>query len=247
MEIVGLFAGETKSPQFYEEYFHENNLETLECPRQWPEKEYPSAYLKESVDKIKVSKENGIENNGVGFPTHIANAAFRSALVVHTGVYEDYENALPGSSKNMQPGCFGENILVSHPALHPREVCIGDVYRVVGSSVVFRVTGPRMPCPKVDAFVGVQGLTALGRKKAWTGYFFQVIEDGECRVGDVLELTERPYPTYTMTRIQQSLWGDSAEQDHSEEFLSQLEQIECLIPRHYRETAVQRLERLRNN
>lgn len=250
MEIVGLFVGETKSPEFYDKLLASKINDE---PRKWPEKEHCSAFLKDAVDRITITFESGIVGNGIGFPTHIANAEFRTALVQHMGVYDDIDTCIPGSKNLMIPGCFGENITFKHPSLHPSEVCIGDVYSVNSSTeesemkkkVIFRVTGPRMPCPKVDAFLGVNGVTALGRKTAWTGYFFQIVEEGECCVGDKLELINRPYPGLTMTKIQESLWGDIEQQDHSQTFLETLASIDCLIPRHYRETAAQRLERLR--
>lgn len=266
MELVQLFVGQTRSPAFYQDYFQttsttsssgvggvgsshnagdsaqEDDVSMAKSVRQWPEHEHASAYLKEAVDRIEVSVQHGIAGNGIGFPTHIANAEYRVAMVICSAVYADFEQVLPGSSKAMYAGCFGENMFVNDPLLHPNVVCVGDVYRI--GTAVFEVTGPRMPCPKVDAFLGVSGVTALGRKTAWTGYFLRVLQAGHCQVGDVFELFERKYPGLTMTTIQQSLWGDADEQDHSEAFLTTLSRMDCLLPRHYRETATQRLARL---
>ncbi len=143
----------------------------------------------------------------------------------------------------MKRGCFGENFVVNHPDLLPCVVCIGDVYQI-GKQAVFQVTGPRMPCPKVDSYLGLTGITALGRKTGWTGYFLQVVTEGTCETGDEIVLLNRPFPGITIEHVARGLWGDSEEQDHSESFLTTLSQIECLMPRHYRDTAIQRLQRL---
>lgn len=230
MELLEIRIGQNKPPPFYEDFIPN-----------WPEKQYTSSYAKEPVELIEVD-ENGIVGNEVGFPTHIDNYKFRTALVFNELIWEDFERYIPGAKEKFVRGCFGENFVVNHPLLHPSKVCIGDKFRI--GSAVFTVSGPRMPCPKVDAFVGVKGLTALGKKTCWTGYFLQVLEGGQCRRGDLFELLERPYPDYTLSRISQGLWGDEGDLDNSEEFLSTLSEIECLMPRHYRDTAKLRLERI---
>eukprot|EP01031_Cornospumella_fuschlensis_P024265 gene24265-29337_t len=262
MLIEHLFVGKNQTPEFYVDYFactpvvanssnanygvvDSNDISKIrdDTPRSWPEKTYTSAYQKHPVQFISVSVAHGIENNEAGYPTHIENAAYRVALVSCTKVYEDYEKMLPGSSKYMKPGVFGENITVSHEHMHPANVCLGDVYR--SGSVVWRVTGPRMPCPKVDAYIGFKGITNIGRMTAWTGYFLQALQDGETRIHDELVLVDRPYPQYSMTAIQKGLWGSAEDVNSTEEFLRGLADAECLIPRHYRDLAKTRLEKLR--
>jgi MOSC domain-containing protein YiiM len=172
---------------------------------------------------------------------------YRTALVINQLVYNDFEAHLPGASSKMFPGSFGENFIVNHPRLHPSEACIGDVYRIGKDKegAIFEISGPRMPCPKVDAYLGLTGVTALGRKTGWTGYFFKVVKPGICRKHDEIVLLERPYPGMSITRVARGLWGSAEEQESTEEFFETLAGIECLIPRHYRDVAAQRLERLR--
>lgn len=239
MKLLHIFIGNTKSPEFYQHYFEECSTENQ---RIWPEKEYLSAYLKEEVVEVNVTLENGIVGNGIGYPTHIDNADFRTALIVNECVYKEFEELIPGSSSYLKPGCFGENFFVNDPALHPSIVCLGDIFKI--GSAKFQVSGPRMPCPKVDAFVGVKGITAIGRKTSYTGYFLRVLEEGNCKIGDKFELLQRPYPEISMFRVQESLWGDAEKQSRSRIFLETLANCDVLIPRHYRETASQRLERL---
>lgn len=242
MELLHLFVGDIREPLFYRELFDEE-AQRGAAERSWPEKQFSSAYFKEEVSTIRVSQAQGIVGNGIGFPTHIDNAFYRTALVINTCVYDDFEKEIPGSGVKLRPGIFGENMVVSDPLLHPRVVCVGDIYQI--GSAKFVVTGPRMPCPKVDAYVGVKGLTALGKRFGWTGYFLRVIEDGECSVGDSFVLQSRPFPNLSITTIQMSLWGEDEEKNESEEFLRALSEVECLMPRHYRDTALQRLSKLK--
>lgn len=237
MKLLEIRIGETQPPSFYSELLHDRHQTN------WPEKEHASAYLKAEVFEVEVTLDHGLTGNGIGFPTHIENASYRTALIVNQLVYNDFEAALPGTSAKLYPGCFGENFHVNHPDLHPNVVCVGDHYRI-GQNAEFVVSGPRMPCPKVDAFNGTSGVTALGRKTGWTGYFLKVIQPGVCRKGDDIVLLNRPFPGMTVTRVAMGLWGGSEEQDHSPEFLEALAKMEFLIPRNYRDTAKQRLERL---
>jgi len=148
---------------------------------QWPEKELSSSYLKNCVNSVEVC-ESGLAGNEIGHPSHISDGFYRAVLVVNELVWEDFEKALPNSSKNMVRGCFGENFVVNRPDLHPNVVCVGDEYRI--GNAVFRVSGPRMACPKVDAYLDAKGVTAIGVRTGWTGYFLQIVTPGQCSVGD---------------------------------------------------------------
>lgn len=228
MELLEIRLGKLQEPAFYDGILPH-----------WPEREHGSGFLKEPMESVVVT-HNGLEGNEIGFPTHIANASFRAALVVNELVYQDIERAIPGSSQKLTRGCFGENFVVNAPDLHPGVVCVGDVYRI--GSVTFQVTGPRMPCPKVDAFVGVPGIAAIGKKTGWTGYFLAVLSPGKCSTGDVFVLLDRPHPSFTISRVANGLWGD--EPDNTVAFLNTLSEMEFLMPRHFRETAKLRLERI---
>lgn len=231
MKLLQIRVGMTQPPAVYEDMLEK-----------WPEKEYSSGYLKSPVDSVKAT-ESGLEGNDTGYPTHIEYASYRTALVFNELLWESFERELPGSSQKMHRGCFGENFVVNDPALLPSEVCVGDTYAI--GTAVFRVTGPRMPCPKVDAFLGTEGVTALGKRTSWTGYFLQVIQPGYCSTDDEIRLMERPHPGLTMERIAKGLWGLPEELETSEEFYSALVGADSLMPRHYRDTAALRLERLK--
>ena len=237
MKLLEIRVGGTQQPSHYAEVLESKG-------GSWPEKEHCSAYDKHIVSEVHVTTTHGLAGNEIGHPIHLEYGAYRHALVCNELVWQDFEERIPQSSSRMTRGCFGENFVVNDPSLHPSVVCVGDEFKV--GTAKFRVTGPRQPCPKVNAYLNLQGITELGRKTAWLGYFVQVIADGICQIGDSFELLHRPYPGVTMTRISRGLWGDAEDQDHSEEFLQLLSSIECLIPRHFRDTAAQRLQRLQD-
>lgn len=207
----------------------------------WPEK-IPSAFFKEPVQEVNVTL-NGLEGNEIGHPIHIANGAFRHALVYNLSTHKLFKSNFP--DHEIKIGDFGENFVVDHPALSPDVICIGDKFQI--GTAIFQVTGPRKPCPKIDAAQKQQGIQKCAIEHGWAGYFFRVLQEGKVSVGDSILLLERPFPGFTIDRISQGLWGPPEQQDNSLEFLTTLANMEPLIPRGYRETAQSRLERLSAN
>jgi MOSC domain-containing protein YiiM len=207
--LLEIRVGSVEKPDFY----HEIGIN-------WPEKEYSSAFMKYIVDSVQVT-EYGLAGNGIGYPTHIDNAQYRSVLVFNELQWQVIDEKLPGILDKLRRGSFGENFIVNHPSFLSSEVCIGDIYEI--GTATFRVTGPRMPCPKVDAFNHTTGMTALTRQHGWAGYFLQVIQPGECHIGDMIQLKSREFPGFTIQKVAEGLW------DNSFEFLNTLANMECLF------------------
>jgi MOSC domain-containing protein YiiM len=208
----------------------------------WPPMANGSAYDKVVVGPTVTVKRDGMEGNAAGFPGHIDDMQNRAILVYNENTYDQLQQLFPDCQSTLVRGGFGENILVNHDSLLPSVVCIGDKFRI--GTTVCVVTGPRPPCPKVDAWHATKGLTKYCKENGTAGYFLRVDTEGICSVGDVFELLERPYPTFTIERVSQGLWATDDRMDNSEHFLSTLAGMNMLIRRHYRDTATIRLERL---
>jgi len=94
------------------------------------------------------------------------------------------------------PGAFGEN--VSTLGMTDETVCIGDRYRF-GSALV-EVSHGRQPCFKLDRRFGGLPIGAVMVKARCAGWYYRVIEEGEVAAGDGMDLTERPYPEWSVAR-----------------------------------------------
>ncbi|MBZ4395494.1 MOSC domain-containing protein [Myxococcus sp. MISCRS1] len=103
--------------------------------------------------------------------------------------------------EDLGPGAFGENWVVSGGA--EESVCIGDVLKV-GTAVV-QVSQPRQPCWKPARRWRHKELALLIQRTGRTGWYFRVLQEGEVRAGDVLELVERPHPRFTVTFANQAM------------------------------------------
>lgn len=204
----------------------------------WPETN-PSAYWKINVPEIEANLA-GLIGNEIGHPVHLEESIYRGALVYNQMNNELFLPFFPDHVISV--GDFGENFVVNHPSLLPNEVCIGDQYQI--GSIRFHVTGPRKPCPKIDAAQQFKGVQKVALENGWAGFFLRVDQEGKCVVGDEIILLHRPHPGYTIQRVAQGIWGPPEKQDNSIEFLTALANMEELMPRGYRETAKTRLARL---
>lgn len=94
-------------------------------------------------------------------------------------------------------GAFGEN--VSTLGLTEEAACIGDRYRL--GTALIELSQGRQPCWKLDHRFGHKGLSAAVISTGRSGWYYRVIEPGEARAGDRLELVERPRPEWTVARV----------------------------------------------
>ena len=173
--------------------------ELLKFRSNWPDLLNPSSYIKSPISTVRATL-NGLEDNAPGYPSHIDDSSNRAALVCSLETYQLLIKKFPGTETFLAGG-FGENFIVDHPDLSPAVVCVGDVYQI--GSAQFTVTGPRFPCPKVDAWHGTSGLQKHTLAFGHAGYFMKVSQAGQISVNNEILLLERKHPGYTIERISQ--------------------------------------------
>jgi len=208
----------------------------------WPAMENNSSYGKHVVGPTVAVTELGIEGNAAGHPGHVSDTINRAILLFNELNYDVLKEKFPAAELSLVRGGFGENLIVNDPGFAPSEVCVGDTYQI--GSVICMITGPRSPCPKVDGWHAVKGMTQYCRENGLAGFFMKVLQEGNISVDDDIILIERIHPEYSIERIAQGLWGPTEIKDDSVEFLTALAHMDELIFRHYRETAMLRLERI---
>lgn len=104
------------------------------------------------------------------------------------------------------PGAFGENI--STLGLDEANVFLGDRFRL-GTALV-EVSQARQPCWKLDHRFGTKGVMAQVVKTRRSGWYYRVLEPGVVRVGDGLDLVERPWPDWPLASLFGLLIGGEA-------------------------------------
>ncbi|MGW4222649.1 MOSC domain-containing protein [Streptomyces bauhiniae] len=99
---------------------------------------------------------------------------------------DDWERELGRSLSN---GFFGENLTTE--GLDVSGALIGERWRI-GSQVVLEVTSGRIPCRTFQGHMAEPGWVKRFTRKAVTGAYLRVIEPGEIRAGDAVEIVHRP-------------------------------------------------------
>lgn len=100
------------------------------------------------------------------------------------------------------PGAFGENF--STEGVSEVDVCIGDRLQI--GSAVLEVTQSRQPCWKLNDRFGVPDMARRLQDTSRTGWYCRVVETGEARAGDAIELLARPHPDWPLQRLIELLY-----------------------------------------
>ncbi|MEU4045365.1 MOSC domain-containing protein [Streptomyces antibioticus] len=99
---------------------------------------------------------------------------------------DDWEREL---GRTLGNGAFGENLTTE--GLDASGARIGERWRI-GPTVVLEVTGGRIPCRTFQGHLGEKGWVRRFTQKAATGAYLRVIEPGEIRAGDAIEIVHVP-------------------------------------------------------
>ncbi|MBC9725728.1 MOSC domain-containing protein [Streptomyces sp. TRM68367] len=99
---------------------------------------------------------------------------------------EDWEREL---GRPLANGAFGENLTTE--GLDVSGARIGERWRI-GGGVVLEVTSGRIPCRTFQGHVGEQGWVKRFTQRGAPGAYLRVIEPGEVRAGDPMEIVHRP-------------------------------------------------------
>ncbi|WAU85412.1 MOSC domain-containing protein [Streptomyces sp. Qhu-G9] len=99
---------------------------------------------------------------------------------------DDWEREL---GRPLTSGMFGENLTTE--GIDVSGAKIGERWRV-GSEVVLEVTSGRIPCLTFQGHLGEKGWVRRFTRKGASGAYLRVVEPGEIRAGDPVEIVHRP-------------------------------------------------------
>jgi MOSC domain-containing protein YiiM len=88
----------------------------------------------------------------------------------------------------LAPAAFGENLTLA--GVDVRGARIGERWRI--GSAELRVTGPRVPCFKLEAKIGVRGFQKQFLHGGRYGAYLAIVQEGELQAGDAVEIVHRP-------------------------------------------------------
>ncbi|MER7483102.1 MOSC domain-containing protein [Streptomyces sp. NPDC126510] len=91
--------------------------------------------------------------------------------------------------RTLPDGAFGENLTTR--GLDVSGALIGERWRI-GSEVVLEVTSGRIPCRTFQGHLDEKGWVKRFTQRGAPGAYLRVIEPGELRAGDAVEIVHRP-------------------------------------------------------
>ncbi|MFI6107179.1 MOSC domain-containing protein [Streptomyces sp. NPDC051310] len=111
----------------------------------------------------------------------------------HQAVYafarEDLDHWERELGRELANGAFGENLTTS--GVEVNGALIGERWRI-GSGPLLEVASGRIPCRTFADWLGEKGWVKRFTQRAGSGAYLRVIEPGEVRAGDRVEVVHRP-------------------------------------------------------
>ncbi|MCS4485709.1 MOSC domain-containing protein [Staphylococcus americanisciuri] len=163
------------------------------------EQTWTTAMYKQETDTPVWLGKEGLEGDAVADTRHHGGAekALFAYAVTHYPVFSEHYQ------QEIHVGSNGENIAVT--GMDEDTVCIGDIYKI-GDAIV-KVAQPRRPCWKTSRRQGIVDFSVMLEETGKAGWHYRVLKEGYIQQGDMLELQERPYPNWTIQRMNDTLRG----------------------------------------
>ncbi len=158
---------------------------------------------------VHLGKENFVGDGQADLKNH--GGAHKAVLMYAASHYDYWRRVLP--EIDWVYGGFGENLTVSQ--MTEDNVALGDVY-AVGSARV-EVSQPRQPCWKLARRWGQRDLAARVQRNGFAGWYVRVLQEGMVEAGQTLELLERPFPDWTISRVFDILYNVDRDPDETRE------------------------------
>jgi MOSC domain-containing protein YiiM len=150
----------------------------------WKSQRVSTAIFKEPVDgAIRLRKLNLDGDRQADLTVH--GGPDKAVYVYPVEHYDYWRMRVPETPGTM--GAFGENLTTR--SVLESELNIGDQVRV--GTTLLRVTQPRMPCYKLQVRFDRDDMTKLFVQSRRSGIYFSVIDEGEVKAGDAIELVKR--------------------------------------------------------
>jgi MOSC domain-containing protein YiiM len=106
--------------------------------------------------------------------------------------------------RELPPGTFGENLTLE--GVDVSGARIGERWRI--GSVELQITGPRIPCFKLEVRIGVPGFQKAFLVAGRCGAYLAIAREGELRAGDEVEVLHRPDHAVSPRLVVETMWLD---------------------------------------
>jgi len=142
-----------------------------------------------AIDKRPVAGRVDVHRLGVSGDTQCDKAHHgREGKAVYAYAQEDADWWAAELERDLPPGRFGENLRTR--GLDVTNALLGERWRI--GTTLLEITCPRTPCLSFQGFWGVPRLIKRFLAYGAPGAYLRVLEEGQLRAGDRIEVDFRP-------------------------------------------------------
>ena len=161
------------------------------------EREFTSAIWKSPVGGPVHLGSLGLVGDAVA-DTRVHGGPDQAVLMYAAAHYPRWEQEL---GKSLEPGAFGENLLVD--GLDEDTACIGDVYEL--GEVQLEVSHPRQPCATLARRHQIPDMIAIVRNNGRSGWYLRVLSQGWVEANLPIRRLDRPNPEWSVRRAARAM------------------------------------------
>ena len=173
----------------------------------WNGREEITGIFKYPVDRpIRLESQAVLDDTVANKKVH--GGIYKSCYLFSTDQYPYWKKKYP--QLHWDWGMFGENLSVG--GLDESTLYIGSIYRI-GKALV-RITQPREPCYKLGVRFKDQQILRQFIEHPYPGAYVSVIEEGEVKKGDSMELVEIAANPLSIQEFYQLLFATEKNKDH---------------------------------
>ena len=166
----------------------------------WNDKEVTTGIFKQPVQNPITLESEAVAGDIIA-DRKVHGGIFKACYLFSSDHYPYWKQKYPHLDWDW--GMFGENLTVN--GLDESKIRIGNVYRL-GSALV-QVTQPREPCYKLGVKFGTQDILREFIDHGFPGTYVKILEHGEVKVGDRLQLVEESKNPLTIQQFYQLLYS----------------------------------------
>nr|WP_298794770.1 MOSC domain-containing protein [uncultured Allomuricauda sp.] len=166
----------------------------------WNGQQTTTGIFKKPVDEpITLETESVVKDNISDRKVH--GGIYKACYLFSSDHYPYWKEKYPHLDWNW--GMFGENLTVE--GMDEAELKIGSIYKL-GSALV-QISQPREPCFKLGIKFGTQDILKEFVDHGYPGTYVRILEVGEVKTGDIMELKEESENTLTTKQFYELLFS----------------------------------------
>ena len=179
----------------------------------WNGKQEQTGIFKYPVDTPLFLGKTDVDRDTVIDRKHHAGT-HKACYLFSADEYDFWKKQYPDLDWNW--GMFGENLTVE--GLNETEIRIGDIY-TIGTAKV-EVSQPREPCYKLGVRFEDQKILKKFIQRGRPGTYVRILEEGEVKAGDSLELVKRSDNSLTVTAFYNLLYDKKKDATQLQNFMT---------------------------